>query len=490
MNPQLIKWIRAYQGSKGREKNPNGVIEPGDKTWNAGASNFHRYREEIENYEAYMVVEKGKERPVPVEEYIQLEIESRNTILKNAAAVQSECDVIIKLIQGLLDTQAGQQGYLNAMVSLGMSGFGLSPPPGKNAALAARAAAGAVISATDRSKVDWKKVKTLCTNCNKLHDKAVKEWTTYNKKYTKRAEWGAFGAQVVSDGAFGTLEVLATGYLVTTRGMSPKKAQVMAAMGVEGLKVSAEEIGEYAANDKFDPTASAMKVGGSMLVTGVASALGTKLSAGAMTKVTKQIVPLAKKQFNTRLQQYTYDVIVKIFTSGVGENLIKNAINEIGNTSKEVAGGKKLSEADVIAKIVKILSGSLIGSAPFKSLEKFDKNWAGRSVDLATTHFTPILNKKMTMQLVARYPRGTVDEILKQEGGKIITETAKKMTDVITGKGIEEVVKKMKGEESTADDFIRYALKGLEKDSSFTNAFETAVIEEAEKRMEKMQKAR
>ena len=218
MNPNLIKMIRVYQGSKGKlaKDKINGVIVPGDKTWNAGAAKYFTYRDTIVNYEAYEVVENGKTRRIHVDEFIRLQIDVRNKIVRNADAVISECDTIDKLIRGVEENLAGQNGYLNAMVAIGMTGFGLSDPPSSKAALNARAAALSVKSATDRSKPDWKKVKTLVVKANKLHKAAVKEWTDYNNKNMKRAEWGAFGATVVSEGSFMVLEVLATGYLVTT----------------------------------------------------------------------------------------------------------------------------------------------------------------------------------------------------------------------------------------------------------------------------------
>lgn len=497
MNPQLLKMIRMYQGSKGKLSGDkiNGVIAPGDKTWNAGAVKYFRYRDVIANYEAYEVKENGKTRRIEVNEYIQLQIDVRQKIVRNAKAVISECEVIEKLIRGVEETMAGQDGYLNAMVAIGMSGFGMSGPPSAKAALNARAAAQAVVSATDRSKVDWKKVKTLVAKANTLHRAAVKEWKDYNNKNMKRAEWGAFGATVASEGSFMVLEVLATGYLVTTRGMSPKKAQVLAAVGVEGLKVSAGEIGEYAANDKFDPEKSAQKVLGSMFITGVAASLGAKLSPGAFSKMTQKMTKLAQRQFSTRMQRYTYTAILKMLESPLGQNMMKGAIAEAGNLAKDVNDGKKIDEKRLLDSMAGILGGSLAACAPFKSLQKFDSGWQNRSVDMAGTHFQNHMQKKLTLKMVAKhsneFSKADLVKFASEEGAGVTVGAAQKLTELMGKVAYNGVVNKMTGTEKSPEALNKLAMKTLEKDSGFMSAFEAKVIEEGEKRLlKKMAKAK
>lgn len=496
MNPQLLKMIRMYQGSKGKLSGDkiNGVIAPGDKTWNAGAVKYFRYRDVIANYEAYEVKENGKTRRIEVNEYIQLQIDVRQKIVRNAKAVISECDVIEKLIRGVEETMAGKEGYLNAMVAIGMSGFGMSGPPSAKAALNARAAAQAVVSATDRSKVDWKKVKTLVAKANNLHKAAVKEWKDYNNKNMKRAEWGAFGATVVSEGSFAVLEVLATGYLVTTRGMSPKKAQVLAAVGVEGLKVSAGELGEYAANDKFDAAKSAQKVLGNMFITGVASALGANLPSGTFTKVTQKVSTLAQRQFSTRLQRYTFTAVKTILESPVGANIIKGAIAEAGNLAKDVNDGKKIDEKRLIDAMANTMLGGLAASAPFKSLQKFDAGWQKKSADMVETHFTKIMEKKLTLNFVSKhsgkFSKAELMEFASKEGANVTVAAAQKVSELAGKTAYAGVVNKMTGAEKSPDALNKLAMKTLEKDSAFMSAFEAKVIEEGEKRLKKLQPAK
>jgi hypothetical protein len=471
-------------------KEPNGVIEAGDKTWNAGATKYFRYRDKIANFEGYEVKENGKTKIVSVDEFIRLEIDTRAKIIRNAQAVQSECDVILKLIGKMLEQRAGADGYFNALVNIGMDAVsGNEPPPNKNA-LNARAAAGAVISATDRSKVDWKKVKMLVTKAQKAHQKAVKEWHDFNSKNMKNAEWGAFGANIVSEGAFGVLEVLATGYLITTRGMDPKRAQVVAAVGVDGLKVSAGEVGEYVANDKFDPAKSAMKVSSSMMITGVAAALGTKLSGSALTKVLGKLEKLLAREFSTGLQKGTYKIAQAILSGPKGENMIKSAIAEIGNLGKDAAAGKKIDEKRVIDALVASLFGTLVGSSSVKGLKKFDNTWQNRSVRVAQQEFGPILNKKLTLKLVASNPKGTVSELMKKEGNEIIGDAVKKMADLTLKTGYSGVINHITGKEEKVDDFEKLAIKAIKKDAALISKLEAAALKEAEAKLKKLESAK
>ena len=487
MNPQLLKWIKVYQGSKGKLKECNGVIEPGDKTWNAGATKYFRYRDTIANFEGYEVKEKGKTKVISVDEYVRLQIDTRTKIINNAKAVQSEADVICKLIQEMLERAAGSEGYVNALVNLGMQGFGLSPPPKKKNALDASAAAGAVISATDRSNVDWNKVKTLITKADKLHKKAVKEWKDYNDKYIKRAEWGAFGATVVSEGSFAVLEVLATGYLVTTRGMDPKKAQVLAATGVEGLKVSAGEIGEYAANDKFDPAKSAQKVATSMLITGAANAIGGKMSGKSLEKVLDNVAIRMASEFNTRAQKVVLPIFYKMLSGPKGANAIKSAIAEIGNLAKDAADGKKIDEKRIVEALGNSIFGTLIGSAEFKSLKKFDGIWQTRSAKVATEEFGPILSKKLTLKMVSKNPKAK--DFIMKEGTEIVGDTTRKMAELIYKTGYKKMESALTGKETSPEQIKKRITKSMASDAQFMAKLEKAAMEAAEKKFEKMEKA-
>lgn len=490
MNPQLLKWIKVYQGSKGKLKECNGVIEPGDKTWNAGATKYFRYRDVIANFEGYEVVEKGKKKVISVDEYIRLQIDTRTKIINNAKAVQSEADVICKLIQELLERSAGSEGLVNAFVNLGMQGFGLSPPPSKKNALDARAAAGMVISATDRSKVDWAKVKTLVVKADKLHKKAVKEWKDYNDRYIKRAEWGAFGATVVSEGAFAVLEVLATGYLVTTRGMDPKRAQVLAATGVEGLKVSAGEVGEYAANDKFDPAKSAQKVATSMLITGAANAIGGKLSGKSLDKMMTNIATRLTSQFNTRAQKAVLPIIHKILSGPKGAEAIKSAVGEMGNLAKDAADGKKIDEKRVIQAISNSVFGTLLGCSEVKALKKFDNTWQNRSLRVAQQEFQPILSKKLSLKLVAKNPKGTISELMSKEGANITQEATKKMADLIYKQGYAALEKHVTGKETNEEQIKKVVMKNMVKDAALVDQMLKHAEAIATEKLKKLEEAK
>ncbi|MEM8576866.1 MAG: hypothetical protein AAGF60_03360 [Pseudomonadota bacterium] len=490
MNPDLIKWIRLYQGTKGkmRKENIDGIIFPGDKTWNAGAVNYFRYRDRIVNFQAYKVKEKGKEKMISVDEFVRLEIQARKKIVNNAKSVVSEMEMIEKLIRGIEETMAGQKGFVNAMVALGSSGFGLCPPPSAKKALDARGTALMVISHVDRAKPDWAKVKATVIKCQKQSKAAITEWKKYNDANMKRNEWGAFGATVVSEAAFGTLEVLATGYLVTTRGMDPKRAQVIAATGVEGLKVTAGEIGEYAANDKFDPLKSAAKVSGSMFIAGASAHFGIKLSGSAMGKVMGKVGKLAQKEFKYGFQKSAALLVQRIVEAG-GENLIKSAMAEMGNTIKDVAGGKKVDEKFVIEKLANVLFGTLSGSAQFKSLKKFDNTWQQRSVRVAAQFYDKKLPKSVTLKLVATNPKHSVLTLMNKEGASITQEAMKKLSDTLMKTGYKSVESAFTGKETKVEELEAKAMKRIEKDSAFNQALLVAACEEAEKRIKKYETA-
>ncbi|MEM6617694.1 MAG: hypothetical protein AAF631_00145 [Pseudomonadota bacterium] len=492
ISPQLIKEIKFFQKNKGKAKDPSGVIDAKDPAWVKGYPKFVTYYDQITSFTAYKVKENGKEKMITVDEYLRMEKDCRYNMERTARNMYIDADQIDRLITQMHKRADGSAGFVNALAHMGVSGWkGIEIPKAK-AALDARAAATDLENLVKRTKVDWKKVNEQQKRARALLNKATKEWKAYEKVYVEGAEQGVVGATIVREGSFAVLETLATAYLVTTRGMPLKKAEVLAAAGCEGLKVTAGEIGEYAANDKVDIAKSAQKIVTGMAIAGGAKFLGGKIDAKFLTKVaTKAVGPIARRFASSGVPLYLMTVYVnKIFSSTIGSEMLKNAVEETFKTvSGSLAKGKLPDEKAIMDGSVNALLGAFTGCLPIKSLQKFDDKWAAKAYDAMIDDFSPTYKKAIKNQLVKHFPHEMVSKWVKVGGDDAIQSVVQKVRDEAFKTGMKGAIESATGTEKKPEDFEKMAKKALARDKQLQDKVQMMLAIRAKAEMKKMAKA-
>ncbi|QYK40974.1 MAG: hypothetical protein KF887_16505 [Paracoccaceae bacterium] len=491
MSQGVVTCIESFQRHKAKLKPTTGVIEPGDRVWKLLQPRLSAYEKEIASFEAYHVIENGKPKQITVQDWMRLEQEARARMLERARAMTTEADNISKCIREMHKAADGSEGYVNALVSLGVRmGKGIDIPS-ERAALDARGAAQQLVSLVDRTKPDWEKVEAQHRKASQAINKAVKEWQAFDRKYIEGAESGLLGATVTRDVSFGVLEVLATGYLITTKRMPPAQAAAVAAAGCEALKTGAGEIGEYTANDTFDPKASARKIVANSLLAGGAGFVGGKLTGPALQKVTNKLGEKFAMKVSKTAANYVFKYVDKVLESKLGEELIKNATAEaIKLLQKPLGEGKAPGADDVINAVLGAVSGGFLASKPVKSLTQFDQNWPKHALmDLIEVERGPAL-KAIQSQMVRHFPNDAVDTLLSKAGRDILNEVAGKMRDEATKVGLQHALSSATGLEATAAEFRARAMAALRDDRTLGAAFEAEAVLAARKRLEAMQKSK
>ncbi|MFC4669940.1 peptidoglycan-binding domain-containing protein [Seohaeicola nanhaiensis] len=486
-----LNCITAFQRKGGKIKQPDGVIQPGDATWKAGLPKLTRRAKELESFEAYEVVENGKKKLITVQEFIRIEEETKSRILRRARSMSCDAENIYDLIREMHSAADGSQGYVNAFVSLGIRMAKNIEIPSDSAALDAKAAADLIIAYADRSKPDWAKVNAQHKKAVELLNKAKKEWAAYEKKFVSGAEAGLMGATITRDVSFAVLEVLATGYLVTTRGMPLTQANALAAAGCEGLKTGAGEVGEYAANDTFDPKGSARRIIGNTAIAGAAALVGGKLTGPVMKKIAGKLGEQFARRVSARAANYAWPFVEKVIDSQVGQALIENATKEtIKLFQKPISEGKMPSEQDIVNGAINVLTGSFFKCAPVKAFADFDANWPKKALfELSDSYARPAV-KAIKLQMVKHYPTDAVNALISKGGKDIINEVSTKLLESATTIGMQAAYGGATGTETKEADFRKRAAAAVQTDARLGREFEAAVLAEAERRLKKMEKAR
>lgn len=489
MSSMVITCIESFQRTKAKMKPTTSVIEPGDRTWALLQPRLKAYEKEILSFEAYEVVENGRKKRITVQDWTRIEQETRERMIERARAMMVEADNISGCIREMHKAADGSSGFVNAMVSLGVRvGKGIEIPSEK-AALDARGAAQMLIALVDRTKPDWAKVEAQHRKASLAINKAVKEWQAFDSKYIDGAEKGLIGATATREISFGVLEVLATGYLVTTSGMPLPQAAAMAAAGCENLKSTAGEVGEYAANDTFDPKASARKIVANTYVAAGSAFVGGKLTGPMLRQLSDKLGEAVARKVSPRLANYIWDYVDKFLNTKAGEEFVKNVSTEAMKLAQKPLGeGKAPDGDDLINAALNATLGSILTLRPIKATITFDQNWPKKALfELADSFARPSV-KEMKLQMVKHFPNDLVDEMLSKYGKEIVSDVTTKMRDDAIKLGIQEAMKYARGDESSAADLEKLAAAGLRKDTRLAAEFQAEALLAARRRLEEMQK--
>jgi hypothetical protein len=435
------------------------------------------------------VVENGRKKRITVQDWTRMEQETRQRMIDRGSAMMVEADNISTCIREMHKAADGSTGFVNAMVSLGVRmGKGIEIPDEK-AALDARGAAQMLIALVDRTKPDWAKVEAQHRKASLAINKAVKEWQAFDRKYVDGAEKGLIGATFTREISFGVLEVLATGYLVTTSGMPLPQAAAMAAAGCENLKTTAGEVGEYAANDTFDPKASARKIVANTYVTAGASCVGGKLAGPMLRKLSDRLGQAVARKVSPQMANHIWAYVDKVLNSKLGDEFIKNVSSEAMKLAQKPLGeGKAPDGDDLITAALNATLGSFLALAPIKATIAFDQNWPKKALaDLADSFARPSV-KAIKLQMVKHFPNDLVDEMLSKYGKEIVSDVTTKMRDDAIKLGLQEAMKAARGDESSAAALEKLAAAGLRNDTRLAAAFEAEALLAARRRLEEMQK--
>ncbi|MEP2716147.1 peptidoglycan-binding protein [Pseudophaeobacter sp.] len=487
----LIKDIRSFQKKTLGFKKPDGIVDPGMRTWKAGLPKLQAMVAADQKVSVYEVKEEGKTKQIEMREFEAKEKALKHEILSKANMMYGQAECWVNFCNDVEKTRQAEDNMMMAFVEFTMSSLNSKTDPPWTAILNARSEASTLKSLVDRSKPDWKKVQKQDAKATKVYNAGQKAFEKFIEARIGTAGKAVFTLEIVRETSFTVIEVYATARLVATKGMDPMKAHSIAAAGTEAMKSSAGQVGEYFAGNKVTWDGAAKKVALDTLFAGAAGAAGGKLG-GAFLKgiATKVAAQLPSKMFQTFSQKTLTTFMEKMFTTNVGQEMVANAAKEAIMLFKPVVEkGRAPNQKEITDAVVKILSGGIMASGPMKSVSEFGSKYLANSKSFLTEKLLPkAMDSAWKDELIKKYGPEAVEKFAKKHGPEIYADVAGALQDKVFVAFANLALEGSDGKQS-AKVLQKSMEEKMRKDAKLRKELTEMVKKQAEARMKKLAKA-
>ncbi|MEP4036302.1 peptidoglycan-binding protein [Pseudophaeobacter sp.] len=488
----LIKDIRSFQKNALGFKKPDGIVDPGMRTWKAGLAKLQAMIANDQKVSVYEVKEEGKTKQVEMREFEAGEKALKHEILSKANMMLGQAECWVDFCNDVEKTRQAEDGMMMAIAEFTMSTLNDNTDPPWTPILNARSEASSLKSLVSRSKPDWAKVQKQDAKATRVYNTGQKAFDKFIKARIGTASKAVFTLEIVRETSFTVIEVYATARLVATKGMNPVKAHAIAAAGTEAMKSSAGQFGEYLAGNKVTWEGAAKKVALDTMFAGAAGAAGGKLSGtflkGIATKVAAQ---LPSKMFQTFSQKSLTLFMEKVFTTGVGAEMVKNAAKEAIMLFKPlVEKGRAPNQKEFTDAVVKVLSGGIMSSGPMKAVSGFGSSYLAKSQGFLAQKLIPrVMDPVWKGDLVKKYGADAVEEFAKKHGPAIYAEVAGALQDKVFVAFANKALEGSDGSQS-AKVLQKTMEEAMRKDAKLRKDLTAMVEKKAEAKLKKLQKAK
>lgn len=470
-NSGLIKVIRQFQKAKAGFKTPDGIIDPGGKSWKSGAAALNAYMKSVEKLEIYEIKEGGKTKFVTKSEFEAKQAKLLKTVWTKGNGMHSMAEFWWDTLREADEMLQGSDGLLMAMTEFSVRFANSKAEPPYMPIINARSEASLLRALTKLKKPDWRKIVDQETKCVKAYNKAARAFNTYLDAKIGTAGKLMKAAETTSDISFAIVETYATGYLVVTRGVSPAKAHAIASAGTSGLKSASVQAGNYLIGKKVDfgkiavDTAFGFGKGlvggkiGAAFLNGAASKLGAKLAAKLSSRVGKKGAELFFQKF---------------LATGYGQGLVENAAKEaIGFFQTAIQKGRAPTKKEYEDAVIKILMGSALNSPASKSLAAWDVKVPAKTREFVADTLTPKTLDAIKKNLAKTYGKQLVNDtssaiykeiqesVLRTVGNKAVESGSLYAADRLNGQQSEAQLQKLTDEGVKRDAKLRLEIHVL-----------------------------
>ena len=310
-----IKGIRAFQKSACGFKKPDGIIDPGGKSWKAGLSKLQARDAANRQILANLVIitEGGKEKNITRKEFDRREKEALKAVLDKANMMYGQAESQLNFCAEAERTMQGADGVMNQLTEFAVrwASDKANPPYGPIRKSSSEALT--LQNLAKASKPDWNKIHKQENKTVRAYNAGTKAFQGYIDARIATASAIVGRLEVVRETSFAVVEAYATARLIATRGMSPAKANAIAAASTEAMKSSSGQFGEFLAGSNVTWSSSAKKIAMDTAFAGAAGFIGGKMSAGMSKKFCGDFVVKLTPKLN--LKYFPKDGIEK-FTAG------------------------------------------------------------------------------------------------------------------------------------------------------------------------------
>lgn len=480
-NASLVKAIQQFQKSKVGIKKPDGIIDPGGRSWKAGLSALNGYMKSVEKLEVYEIREGGKTKFVTKSEFEANQAKLLRVAYTKGDGMHTMASFWWDTLKEADEMLQGSDGLLMAMTEFSVRFANKKAEPPYTPILDARSEADLLRIYAKAKKPDWKKISDQEQKAVKAHNKGARAFNAYLDAKIGTAGNLMKAAEVTSDISFAVVETYATGYLVVTRGMPPAKAHALASAGTSGMKSASMQVGNYLIGKKVDFGQVAVDTAFGYAKGLVGGKIGQAFLNGAATKLGAKLA----SKFSSRIGKKGVELFFQKFLStGYGQGVVENAAKEaIGLFQSSIKKGKAPSQKEFEDAVIKVLTGSILKAPASKSLAAWDvkvpaktrqyveqtltaKTLEGIKKSLAREHGKQLIN-----DVSSKIYKETVDEIWKTTGNKAIEVGSLYAVERLTGQQTDTQLQKLTEEGIRRDTKLRLKiqvivqarmLKGLE----------------------------
>ena len=487
----MISMIRDFQKKKLGFKKPDGIVDPGARTWGAGLPKLAAQVSADAKIEVYQATEGGKTKFVSKAEYEAGQKALKREMLSKANMMYSQAEAWIDFLNDVEQTRQSADGFMMALAEFTVSMVNDKTDPPWDKILEARSQASALKSAIDRAKPDWVKVLKQDKKATSAYMKGGKAFHKFIDERISTASKIVGTLEIVRDTSFTVVEAYITAKLVVTKGMSPAKANAIAAASTEALKSGAGQFGEYAAGNKVTWDSAAKKVFIDSFIAGLAGAAGGKLGAalskGLAGKLAAKVLPKLTGKISKKVGTAFF---TRFLTSKAGEAMVTTALKEtIGLFKPAIEKGRPPNSKEIKEAVAKTLTAGILTHASFKALEGFTKHLPSATETFLAKTLSPKIMESMRKDLVKLYDEETVNMLIAKHSDEIYMKVADMLGGKIADKVAIDVINGSDGSQS-ARQMQKIANEKLRKDADLRKKIEAIIKSEARRKAKKLQPAR
>lgn len=466
MDAGLLKAIEKYQKKIGIKK-PDGVIDPGQRTFSAALTKYYKKLKEEAKQPRVRVKFRGKDIECTQKEFEAVKKDVIANLMPYMKSLISMHKFAVEAHQDYLDTAMLKDGVLNAVAQvIIIKGGGVKEVRIKYV-LDSIKAAGALERAI--STKDLKLIDKALPPAEKAINALNAELQRFLKEFTGSAETTIVVCSVTSAVSFAIVGALAAPVLVTGAGLSAGSAAIASGAGVGILQSASQEIGRHASGAKGATAWSSVKsivIDGT--IGGLTGGIGSKIPLGWCDDAAKAIAPRFASQVpflaGKQLEKY-----IANYLAGSGQEVIKGALGEaVKILGASLKSGKAPTQKDFDKALQNILYQALLGGV-VKNLGSFQKKWAYKNKAILQGKILPARWAKLAKgndipntlkaKMWADVMNKVTDEGLKVGFGAVISGTTGSENEAKLTKTAEDALKKDKKIEKLIDAEIERAMK-------------------------------
>ncbi|MEQ3711396.1 MAG: peptidoglycan-binding domain-containing protein [Tateyamaria sp.] len=496
VNATMIKAIRAFQKSACGFKKPDGIIDPGGKTWKAGLAKLKAKHDanmkDLAN--RVEVKEGGKIKHVTIKEFEKRQAAMLRKYQARADGLIGQAECWENFANDAEKTMLGGEGFMMQMTEFTVRWANNKAEPPWNAILNARSEAKFLKSLTTHSKPNWEKISAQETKAVKAHNAGAKAFKTYINARIGTAGSIAGTLEVVRDTSFTVVEVYATAQIVIqSKGkIKPYEAQILAATSVEGVKSSAGQVGEVLAGNKnVTLDSAAKKVAMDMFFAGAGAAITGKLGPAMAKKFAGDFsVQMFSKLGTNKIPKEAIDkLITKFLKSGAGQAYMENMAKETFMLLKTGIEKGKITGKDFQDAFFKAATAGLLKGGFGKAISKFNADRPNRtSLVVGKLVYSKYLKGAPDM-LRKLYPdEANLTKILVKHGPDIAQNMSEKISGKVTETAVLAAVDKASGTENEKQLANLYESE-LRKSKALHDELDKLIKDEVGKHYKKLEKA-